>query len=579
MTQSPTETEETAQASQEEANINQSLTIERAKEVVQLVKSAHFFKEFSHEEIKKILKMSAVKYFKDRDLVVKTGDVAKSFYVILKGSVRVQLDGVSDDQCPLIVPGYVLGELALLERRQHRANCMAIGFEVVVLEISDQVFHDEHAPLPQKILHQIAIGLGKRVTASNELLKKVGASGNKRMSLKEQKEKAAAALHAVPEPATVASPPSVAAGEAEKKNESGDAKRVEEKKEAVAASEKGVEKEKVESKPKAPPNPMAVPTGTADEVVAMSQDEYDTLLKKLQMRIEFLGAKVPTALVDMVCARMAGYWSGAKLAKYNPHNVWNTSLFAEGKPRLLRAMHVVVIAAEGVEAYKAAYLDLGFVQKVVSYPQVGLVGTFLGCDEDIQRYFEGKSLKKAYPQDLELPIDRLWHGEESIEFLTHTLKDVRDETLFLVLDEMDGVYTRLVRKAFPNHQIVTSVYGTSFNPEEPASIFSQPEKELAEFGSIVAKNEYQDVGFYTGQTLFLSDFSVFYKEMEKMEHAGAIFGLLYTLARVGPDYSGVVWGSKGGAEGAVKAARAMFGIKGAQSASDIASAVNWADNG
>ena len=46
----------------------------------------------------------------------------------------------------------------------------------------------------------------------------------------------------------------------------------------------------------------------------------------------------------------------------------------------------------------------------------------------------------------------------------------------------------------------------------------------------------------------------------------------------GDDYSGIVWGSKGGAEGAVRAAKAMFGIKGAQSQDDLSRAIQWADD-
>ena len=49
------------------------------------------------------------------------------------------------------------------------------------------------------------------------------------------------------------------------------------------------------------------------------------------------------------------------------------------------------------------------------------------------------------------------------------------------------------------------------------------------------------------------------------------------VAKVGPFYGGLVWGSQGGSEGALRAARARYGLQGANSKADLASAVSWAD--
>ena len=91
------------------------------------------------------------------------------------------------------------------------------------------------------------------------------------------------------------------------------------------------------------------------------------------------------------------------------------------------------------------------------------------------------------------------------------------------------------------------------------------------------KQNYQGKGFYQGQTFFLPDFSSVYEGSDLFRY-GYIFGTIGALAHIGPDYGGMVWGSKGGADGAVRAARALYGTKGAQSDEDLRNAIRWADD-
>ena len=76
----------------------------------------------------------------------------------------------------------------------------------------------------------------------------------------------------------------------------------------------------------------------------------------------------------------------------------------------------------------------------------------------------------------------------------------------------------------------------------------------------------------------LKKFSIFYKDTDVLKKSGYLFGMIGLFSHIGPDYSGVIWGSKGGADGAVRAARALYGTRGAQSPEDLASAINWADD-
>jgi hypothetical protein len=274
---------------------------------------------------------------------------------------------------------------------------------------------------------------------------------------------------------------------------------------------------------------------------------------------------------------MYGYWTGSKLAKMNPHQIWNPKSFTPGSPRLLRALHMVVVSSEGDQAYRDCYLGLPICHRVVGVSHVGCSGTFLSNDDAIERYLNDQSLASAIKLDFEIPIDRAIRDTTVIEFLTHTSADVREESLFLVFDDEDGKNTHLVRERFPEHQIITVVKGVGFNIDDLPTMFSQPEALLTSRRILVAKDRFEGRGFYSGQTVFLPDFSEFFEQMDAMKDSAYIFAMLAIMARVGPDYSGSIWGSQGGAEGAIRSARAMFGLKGAVSPQDLASAVSWAD--
>lgn len=344
--------------------------------------------------------------------------------------------------------------------------------------------------------------------------------------------------------------------------------------ELEAEQEEALENEDV------PKNPFVVPSGEADRYneEVESQEEYDVLTKKLNLRSDFIAAKIPQQVADMIGKRLFGYWTGSKLAKINPHIQWNPKSFSPGSHHLKRALHLVVIASNGYKAYKEAYLKLPFSHRVIGLSQIGCSGTFWGSDQAIDRFINDEQLKEAIKLDFEMPLDRLFRGQDSIEFLTHTTKDIRDETLFLVFDNKDGKNTKKIRERFPQHQIVTVVEGTGFDKEEASSLFSQPESELGEEGVLVPKQEYKGQGFYMGQTVFLSDLSSFYEQIPAVKKYGYLFGSIAIFAKVGPDYSGAIWGSSGGAEGAMRASRAMFGLRGPSSPADIAAAVSWADS-
>ncbi|MDF2576757.1 MAG: hypothetical protein K0S74_241 [Chlamydiales bacterium] len=659
-------------------NTETSENQEKAKELVKLIRSAHFFKGFTGEELKSLIQIATPNYYSAGDVIINKGEVASSFYILLQGKVEVFIFKKDNSKVKTFIDeGYAFGEMALIEKTVRNATCVATT-PVTILEIGGQALSSGNPIVIAKIYTRLSEILARRLSKMTVLIEEFfdqqlqtiapGTSPsleNKDTAKVEEapssdsisSSKAKEPSSILEKPATispvnaetqalssqpVAETPVVESKDSKSQdtihsnktsNPTQETKAVESeiKTETTQTSEEGAsstslkkpksladikaaaaaknappiekeekpagpikrdltqkQKEKKQESSKEPPveekieelNPMSSVTGRAEtyNTEVKTPDDYEAIQRKINSRLEFFAAKIPSVISDMIVNKLFGYLTGGKLAKVNPYKIWDPKLFSEGSTRLLRALHMVVVSSIGNEAYKEAFHELPLTHRVVGFPQLGCVGTFLGSEEDIDRYLIGHDLKTAIQLDMEIPIDRLWGGKDCIEFLTHTIKDVRPETLFLVFDDYEGCNTKLIRKKFPDHQIITIVYGTGFNKEDIATIFTQPEQELTDFGFLKQRKDYTETGFYSGQTFFLPDFSLLYTSVDKCGDIGHLFGMITILAKLGPDYSGITWGSKGGAEGAVKAARAMYGIKGAQSASDIAAAINWADN-
>lgn len=497
------------------------------KQLIDEVGQLDLFKGLTTQDLAQTLACMQSKKLAKSDYLWRDGDTAGSCYVLLKGKLEAMpyklgaLAACSVERHP----GACLGLVEIFTERPRRGSVLAVE-DSWLLECKSE----NRSKLPQafvnRLVRQVALLYAELVSATESFIN----------HLEPQSEVAS-----LEEPETT---------------------------EPVAAQQ---------SAPDAS-NPYAVPCAAADffSESCHTQEDYEVLRRKTNLRTGFITAKVPNGLADVVRNKLYGYWTGGKLAKINPHKTWDVKWFAPGMPRLMKALHMVVVAGDGLKAHKQAYLGLELSHRTVGMTDVGCVGTFLGTDEAVNRYLAGRQLEYAIKQDFELPIDRIWEGKECIEFLRHTREDVRPGTLFLIFDEEDGRYTAKVREAFPEHQLLTIVSGYDFDSEDLSTLFTHPEEQLRKDGLLVAKQAYEGKGFYSGETQFFPDLSCYFKGTN-MGDCGYIFATIGIFAQIGPDYSGVVWGSKGGAEGAVRASRAMFGLGGAQSAADIAAAVSWAD--
>jgi len=512
---------------------------QNTQELAQCIKSATFFKEFSEEELKQLSKVAIIRHYEPGTTIINKGDPSDGFFILIKGTVEVLMSKKRRPPIRLTIDeGSCFGEMGVIDNSPRSAYCIAAD-NCWVLEIGAHILDDVNYTLRLRILSQVAFVLAKRIRKMNILIDP---------DEKEQEEKEEIKPVEAPKPqvTVVKVPPPI--------------------------------EEEEDDQPKE--NPWSEPSAQAEQIDGSihTNEEYNVLTRKITLRSDFILNKLPKTIYENIANRMYSYWTGSKLAKINPHKLWDSKLFINGKPLLKRAMHMVILCSDGDEAYEKCFLGLPLSHRVIGLTQRGCTGTFLSNDDAIARYFAGRDLASAIKGDLEMPIDRLWKGNEQIEYLTHTHLDVREETLFVVFDDKDGKNTQFVRSHYPEHQIVTVVRGVGYNLDNAASLFTGPESSLTKEKLIHPRDDYQGHGFYSGETVFIPDLSNFFHDTPALSQWGYLFGTITIFANMGPDYSGDIWGSKGGAEGAVRAARAMFGVKGAQSAQDLASAVNWADS-
>lgn len=94
------------------------------------------FKDFSEEELEKIAQISAVKAYKDDEFIFKEGDEDSSFYIVIRGCLRIIKYNERNEEIVLadICTGGFLGETAIVNE-SHRVNAVASEFvELLCLE-------------------------------------------------------------------------------------------------------------------------------------------------------------------------------------------------------------------------------------------------------------------------------------------------------------------------------------------------------------------------------------------------------------------------------------------------------------
>lgn len=514
-----------------------------------ILKDCSFFSNFSYQELQQISSQSLVRHMTTGDNNI-SNDIQRgnsSIFVVLSGSIDIIIAQASATLRIPVRAGQPLGEVTYLIGSSSGVQT-TVREDCFLLELGPETLSFSSTEVKYNILLSCAQSLATRLEKMNMLVQKeilVVSSARKTKGLPDPKPKEEAP------------------------------------KESAQLTETRDESLEVEK-----PSLKSLPEGTDGKLVAVAEEyddrcssveKYEVLENKVTQRVEFFGSKIPKEIKDFIARRLHGYWSGAKLARHNPHYVFSEKSFIPGHFKLKDSLHLVVMSETGLEAFDDCFLELPFSHQVVGVPKCGCRGTFLGDQNMIARYLEGNCLKRALWHDLEMVIDRTRKGKQYFDLITHSTQDIQDESVFLIFDNKFGPITRKVRQLFPNNQIITVIPGYSFTENDLPSLFIEPETMLQRAGLLHNQPEQAKSGYYVGETCFLADLSEFLPEGMNQPYA-AQFATIAAVANVGPDFSGGIWGSRGGAQGAYKAARALFGLKGPQTSADLASAVSWADN-
>lgn len=142
------------------------------KEKKETLKRMIEFKDFSEEELKKIAQISAVKAYKEDDFIFKEGDEDSSFYIMIRGCLRIIKYNERNEEIILadICSGGFLGETAIVNEK-HRVSAVASEFvELLFLEQENlELLIKEDPNLGNKVLLIFLEKLSMKLDKTNRL--------------------------------------------------------------------------------------------------------------------------------------------------------------------------------------------------------------------------------------------------------------------------------------------------------------------------------------------------------------------------------------------------------------------------
>lgn len=132
-------------------------------DVLQKIRETDFFKELSGDASAAVAEKAAMRKFVSNEAVMRKGDPADSFFVILDGHVKIVTTDAKGDEIIInkVGPGESIGELALVDDRPRSAGVIALD-DVEALELTKDAFFD-------LLNHRLDVSLGIMRGFSNRL--------------------------------------------------------------------------------------------------------------------------------------------------------------------------------------------------------------------------------------------------------------------------------------------------------------------------------------------------------------------------------------------------------------------------
>jgi CRP-like cAMP-binding protein len=108
--------------------------------------------------------MKVIKYT-DKERIIKSGDIDRKMYIILRGSVRITLtEGKDQIEVALLNKGDFFGEMSLFSNMPRSATATAVGdVELTFIRTKEQLtdFLEKNPKLSSKMVHILASRLAK----------------------------------------------------------------------------------------------------------------------------------------------------------------------------------------------------------------------------------------------------------------------------------------------------------------------------------------------------------------------------------------------------------------------------------
>jgi len=146
-----------------------------------ILKKMSEFKSFTDEELEKIVSISAVKAYQEDEIIFKEGDEDSSFYIIIRGCLRIVKYNEKNDEIILadICTGGFLGESAIVNER-HQVNAVASEFiELLTIEQKNlELLIKEDPNLGNKCLYMFLEKISKKLDKTNCLFQENYILGN-----------------------------------------------------------------------------------------------------------------------------------------------------------------------------------------------------------------------------------------------------------------------------------------------------------------------------------------------------------------------------------------------------------------
>ncbi len=110
-------------------------------DILKQLRETDFFKELSDDALQAVAAEGTVRRYAEGESIMRKGDAADSFFVILDGNLKIVTQDAKGDEIIInkVQPGETVGEMSLIDQRPRSAGAVALE-EVEALELSKDVF-------------------------------------------------------------------------------------------------------------------------------------------------------------------------------------------------------------------------------------------------------------------------------------------------------------------------------------------------------------------------------------------------------------------------------------------------------